>query len=74
MPETARRCFEVVPGPDHTLGMSWTSSLDKAIWYAAQHAMYYDLTDCAVYIATMRVSEIYCCVDHYDHDCIASPL
>jgi hypothetical protein len=54
--------------------MSWTSSLDKAIWYAAQHAMYYDLTDCAVYIATMRVSEIYCCVDHYDHDCIASPL
>lgn len=52
--------------------MSWTSSLDKAIWYAAYHAAYYDLADCAVYVTTIPVSEIYCCLNHYDHDCIAS--
>jgi hypothetical protein len=30
--------FRGCAGPVHTLGMSWTSSLDKAIWYAAHHA------------------------------------
>lgn len=65
--------FRGCAGPVHTLGMSWTSSLDKAIWYAAHHATYYDLSDCAVYVTTMPVSEIYCCLDHYDHDCIAYP-
>lgn len=63
--------FRGCAGPVHTLGMSWTSSLDKAIWYAAHHATYYDLIDFAVYVTTMPVSEIYCCLDHYDHDCIA---
>ncbi|WBQ16301.1 hypothetical protein [Sphingobium yanoikuyae] len=66
--------FRGCAGPVHTMGMSWTSSLDKAIWYAAYHATYYDLTDCAVYVTTMPVSEIYCCLDHYDHDCVAHPL
>lgn len=65
--------FRGCAGPVHTLGMSWTSSLDKAIWYAAHHAAYYDLTDCAVYVTTIPASEIYCCLDHYDHDCIAHP-
>ncbi len=51
--------------------MSWISSLDKAIWYAAHHASYYDPPDYAVYVTTISVSEIYCCLDHYDHDCIA---
>ena len=66
--------FRGCAGPVHTMGMSWTSSLVKAIWYAAHHATYYDLTDCAVYVTTMPVSEIYCCLDHYDHDCVAHPL
>lgn len=65
--------FRGCAGPVHTPGMSWTSSLDKAIWYAAHHATYYDLTDCAVYVTSIPVSEIYCCLDHYDHDCIAHP-
>lgn len=66
--------FRGCAGPVHTLGMSWTSSLDKAIWYAAHHASYYDLGNRAVYVATIPVDEIYCCLDHYDHDCIAHPL
>lgn len=65
--------FRGCAGPVHTLGMSWTSSLDKAIWYAARHAAYYDLADCAAYVTTIPASEIYCCLDHYDHDCIAYP-
>ncbi|MGB8292289.1 hypothetical protein ELI24_32120 (plasmid) [Rhizobium ruizarguesonis] len=65
--------FRGCAGPRHTLGMSWTSSLDKAIWCAVHHAEYYDLSDCAVYVAIIPTNEIYCCLDHYDHDCIAYP-
>lgn len=65
--------FRGCAGPVHTLGMSWTSSLDKAIWYAAHHATHYDLADCAVYVVTIPVSEIYCRLDHYEHDCIVHP-
>lgn len=65
--------FRGCAGPEHTLGMSWTTSLDKAIWYAAHHAAYYDITNRAVYVTSIPVSEIYCCLDHYDHDCIAHP-
>jgi hypothetical protein len=32
--------FRGCAGPEHRKGMSWTSSLDKAIWYAAHHAAY----------------------------------
>lgn len=65
--------FRGCAGPRHTMGMSWTSSLDKAIWYAAHHAKFYDLSNCAVYVSIIPASEIYCCLDHYDHDCIAHP-
>lgn len=41
--------FRGCAGPTHTMGMSWTPSLDKAIWYAAHHAAYYDLTNVAAY-------------------------
>ncbi len=33
--------FRGCAGPIHKKGMSWTSSLDKAIWYAAKHSEYY---------------------------------
>ncbi len=65
--------FRGCAGPDHTLGMSWTSSLDKAIWYAAHHAAFYDQSNCAAYVTIIPASEIYCCLDHYDYDCIALP-
>jgi hypothetical protein len=51
----------------------WTSSLDKAIWYAAHHAAFYDLSNCAAYVTIIPASEIYCCLDHYDYDCDALP-
>uniref|UniRef100_B0SV41 Uncharacterized protein n=1 Tax=Caulobacter sp. (strain K31) TaxID=366602 RepID=B0SV41_CAUSK len=65
--------FRGCAGPIHSMGMSWTPSLDKAIWYAAHHAEFYDLADLAVYVATLPVAEIYCRLDHYDHDFIAYP-
>ena len=65
--------FRGCAGPVHSLGMSWTPSLDKAIWYAAHHAEYYDLADRAVYVTTLPVAEVYCRLDHYDQDFIACP-
>jgi len=52
--------FRGCAGPDHRMGMSWTTSLDKAIWYATQHAAYRKLANRAVYAATVDRSEIYC--------------
>jgi hypothetical protein len=60
--------FRGCAGPVHSKGMSWTPSLDKAIWYAAHHAECYDLSNSAVYVATMQVTEIYCRLDRYDGD------
>ena len=58
-------------GPNHTFGMSWTPLLEKAIWYAARHADYYDLENLAVYVTIAPLDEIYCELDHYDdNDCI----
>ncbi|MES5483846.1 hypothetical protein QMZ05_13925 [Bradyrhizobium sp. INPA03-11B] len=66
--------FRGCAGPIHTMGMSWTPSLDKAIWYAAHHAEYHGLTNRAVYVATVQIAEIYCRLDHYDDDFIVRPL
>jgi hypothetical protein len=65
--------FRGCAGPEHRKGMSWTSSLDKAIWYAAHLAAYYELDNLAVYAAVVDRSEIYCCGDHYDFDYIVHP-
>jgi hypothetical protein len=65
--------FRGCAGPVHSMGMSWTPSLDKAIWYAAHHVEYYDLASPAVYVATVPVAEIYCRLDHYDDDFVVHP-
>jgi hypothetical protein len=65
--------FRGCAGPVHHKGLSWTSSLDKAIWYAARHAVYSDIGNVAAYAATLDVAEIYCRLDHYDIDLIACP-
>ena len=65
--------FRGCAGPIHHKGLSWTPSLDKAIWYAAHHNEHYDLGNVAVYAATLDVAEIYCLLDHYDIDLIACP-
>lgn len=65
--------FRGYAGPQHRKGMSWTSSLDKAIWYAAHHAEFYGLNDVAVYTTVVNRSEIYCCGNHYDFDYIVHP-
>jgi hypothetical protein len=63
--------FRGCAGIDHRMGMSWTSSLDRAIWYAAHHAEHYSLTNVAVYAAVVQRDEIYCCGSHYDHDFVS---
>ncbi len=65
--------FRGCAGPDHTLGMSWTSSLDQAIFYATRHADRWGLTNLAVYAATFEIDEIYCRLDHYEEEFIVVP-
>lgn len=65
--------FRGCAGGDHRMGMSWTSSLDKAIWYAAKHKEYNGLSNLAVYAAVVDRNEIYCCGNHYDYDFIVYP-
>ncbi len=65
--------FRGCAGPEHRMGMSWTLSLDKAIWYAAHHAEFYHLNNLAVYVSVVEKSEIYCCGNHYDYDFIVQP-
>ncbi len=65
--------FRGCAGPEHRMGMSWLTSLDKAIWYAAHHAAYYGLDSLAVYAAVAGRDEIYCCGEHYDYDYIVCP-
>lgn len=65
--------FRGCAGPEHRKGLSWTASLDKAIWYAAHHAEWYGLRDVAVYATTVSRDEIYCCGNHYDFDFVVHP-
>jgi hypothetical protein len=65
--------FRGCAGPVHHLGMSWTASLDKAIWYAAHKAAYYDQTNLAVYAATVALEEIYCRLDRNEEEFIVAP-
>jgi hypothetical protein len=65
--------FRGCAGPDHRMGMSWLTSIDKAIWYATHHAELYGLNNLAVYVAAVDREEIYCCGGHYDYDYIVCP-
>lgn len=65
--------FRGCAGPNHKNGMSWTSSLDKAIWYATHHAEHYSLVNTTVYAAVVDRDEIFCCGNHYDYDFIVRP-
>ena len=65
--------FRGVAGPNHRMGMSWTWSLDKAIWYATQHVEHRGLTGPTVYAAAVDCSEIYCCGEHYEWEFIVRP-
>jgi hypothetical protein len=64
-------------GPVHTPGMSWTTSLDKAIFYAAWHAsipLERGLsTDLAVYATTVDLGEIYCRMKRNEDEFIVVP-
>ena len=59
--------FRGCAGSEHRMGMSWTSSLDKAIWYAAHHAACRHLANTAVYATTASRDEIYCCAEQHEY-------
>jgi hypothetical protein len=65
--------FRGCAGPEHRMGMSWTASLDKAIWYAAHKAAYYDLSDLAVYATTVEIDEVYCRFNRNEEEFIVLP-
>lgn len=65
--------FRGCAGPIHSLGMSWTTSLDKAIYYAALHSEHHDLKNLAVYTTTVATEEIYCRLDKNEHEFIVIP-
>jgi hypothetical protein len=65
--------FRGCAGPEHRMGMSWSPSLSKAIWYAAHHATYYKLSNVAIYAAIVEPTEIYCCGNIRDYDFIVRP-
>lgn len=65
--------FRGCAGPVHSIGMSWTPSIDTAIKYAARHVAFQDINEPAVYITTVSVDEIYCQLNHYDEELIVHP-
>lgn len=65
--------FRGCAGPVHHMGMSWTASLGKAIWYASHKAAYYDQGNLAVYATTVALDEIYCRLDRNEEEFIVVP-
>jgi hypothetical protein len=69
--------FRGCAGPVHTRGMSWTTSLDKAIYYAAWHAEWHmehgTVGAVSVYATTVDVSEIYCRLDRNEDEFLVVP-
>lgn len=68
--------FRGCSSPFYKAGMSWTTSLDKAIWYAAHHnefEHYNTLSECSVYASTVDTDEVYCYIDHNEEEFIVIP-
>ncbi|MBY3032438.1 hypothetical protein HF265_25710 [Rhizobium leguminosarum] len=69
--------FRGCGGLVHTRGMSWTPSLDKAIWYAAWHREWHledeEQGEVAVYATTICLSEVYCRLDHNEDEFLVVP-
>jgi hypothetical protein len=65
--------FRGCAGDDHRMGMSWTDSLDKAIFYAAKHQTYKKLGNLAVYASVVCGSEIYCSFRRNENEFIVRP-
>ena len=69
--------FRGCAGTVHTPGMSWTTSLDKAIFYAKWHAdLHLELdqtAEMAVYATTVDLREIYCRVSRNEDEFIVVP-
>lgn len=57
--------FRGCVGDSFQQGLSWTSSIDKAIWYAAQHRDYNHYhaektVNCSLYVTSMSPENVYC--------------
>ena len=65
--------FRGCAGSNHRMGMSWTSSMMKALHYAARHKEFKDLDNCCVYATIVERSEIYCCLKENELEFIVLP-
>lgn len=69
--------FRGCPSPAYRPGMSWTTNLGKALWYAAHHRAYDnaipDDQECSVYAAIVTKKDIYCLLTHYEPEYIVVP-
>ena len=50
--------------------MSWTTSLDKAVWYAAHKESHYGAPNLAVYATTAALEDVYCRLDRNEEEFI----
>ncbi|NKJ38753.1 hypothetical protein [Rhizobium sp. SG570] len=69
--------FRGCAGPAHTRGMSWTTSLDKAIYYATWHREWHlehgQAGEVTVYAATVCLGDVYCRLDHNEDEFLVVP-
>lgn len=65
--------FRGCAGSEHRMGMSWTSSMCKARWYAAWHKAYKDLDNCCVYATIVERGDIYCYLEVNEPEFIVFP-
>lgn len=65
--------FRGCAGINHRMGMSWTTSMSKALWYAAWHKVHNNLNNCAVYATIAEKKDIYCYLDDNEPEFILHP-
>lgn len=69
--------FRGCSSPDYIPGMSWTTNLSKAIWYAAYSRAHNDsipdIQECSVYATIVTKDDIYCFLTRYEPEYIVVP-
>jgi hypothetical protein len=69
--------FRGCASPAYRHGMSWTTNLSKAIWYAAHHRSCDETLpenqECSVYATIVTKKDIYCFLRYYEPEYIVAP-
>lgn len=65
--------FRGCASPEYVPGMSWTTNLSKAIWYAAQNRTDESMQECSVYATIVTEEEVYCFLSDNEPEYIVAP-